>query len=65
MAGVNHGETKEQFHFSESFCVLVGGSIVRTQIMRDYVFRDVLKTPTQQLCFPPCPFVTAGDILHC
>lgn len=52
MAGVNHSETKEQFYFSESFCVLVGGSIVRTQIIRDYVFRDVLKTPTQQLCFP-------------
>lgn len=47
MTGVNHGETKEQFHFGDSFYVLVGGSIVRTQIIRGYVFRDVLRTPTQ------------------
>lgn len=47
VAGVNHGETKEQFHLSHSFYVLVGGSVVRTQIVKGYVFRDVLKIPTQ------------------
>lgn len=47
VAGVNHGEIKEQFHLSDSLNVLVGGSVVRTQIIKGYVFRDVLKIPTQ------------------
>lgn len=32
---------------STSVSVLVGGSTVRSQIITDYVFRDVMKTPTQ------------------